>query len=77
MTSSCCTPSIANKEYIFSGLCDYVEFISNNAQLIDVKKLQPCILKYNHASININETWDKIDDITWSWLNWFPLVKAL
>ena len=58
-----------NKEYIFPGLCDYVEFISNNAQLIDVKKLQPCILKCNNTSINLDETCDKIDDITWSWLN--------
>jgi len=57
-----------SKEYIFPGCGDYIKIMSNNVQLINIKNLQPCILKYNHASININETWDKIDNIIWGWL---------
>ena len=59
-----------NEQYIFPGCRDYVKFISNNAQLIDVKKLQPCVLKHNNTSVNLDETCDKTDDITWSFWSW-------
>jgi hypothetical protein len=59
-----------NEQYIFPGCRDYVKFISNNAQLIDVKKLQPCVLKYNNISVNLDETWDKTDNIIWSFWSW-------
>lgn len=43
------------------------KFLSNMVQLIDVKKLQPCVVKYNHHVINLNHTYDTIEDVQFQW----------
>lgn len=45
----------------------FSKFLLNTIQLINVKKLQPCIIKYNHHLINLNYTYDRIEDIKFQW----------
>ena len=65
---------------IYSNNTYRADFIYENLQIqnnlihasyfTNVKKLQPCVLKYNNISVNLDETWDKTDNIIWSFWSW-------
>lgn len=56
-----------NKVYYFPMNSNYIKFLDDNADLLDVKNLSPFNINFNYGKININETYSKLTDMNPNW----------